>query len=392
MLCSDCKKKQAVIYINKVEKSQDGLNSTKEVVGLCMECAKKRGIDPFSNITDAINNMSQEELASKTCVSRSSIALYEKGIRNPSKETIRLICKALNISVDDLIEQRSIKRSVINFFLCITGVFLSILPFMVILYDLFYKILLEPYIFDKVIFDYHISKSIYQLVYFLSLILGIIMYYLLFTNLRNSKKKSLLFAFVALPLFILFVIYTLSYSIDLFKNFPDYIINYICIPLLVFYYIIAIYFITKNLILEKEYIKERISDKNINRFYIITNILFVCLIIGSVIFIYTANVTYYSIETLYYEYSGQYSVIKHGHKVSLFSIFHTKKIFSLVFMILQILIFSFSLINIVIKNNKTREILTLTNICMSLLFIVLWIIYPTIFGEIIEGIKIIPIE
>ena len=62
MLCSDCKKKQAVIYINKVEKSQDGLNSTKEVVGLCMECAKKRGIDPFSNITDAINNMSQEDM------------------------------------------------------------------------------------------------------------------------------------------------------------------------------------------------------------------------------------------------------------------------------------------------------------------------------------------
>ena len=62
MLCSDCKKKQAVIYINKVEKSQDGLNSTKEVVGLGMECAKKRGIDPFSNITDAINNMSQEDM------------------------------------------------------------------------------------------------------------------------------------------------------------------------------------------------------------------------------------------------------------------------------------------------------------------------------------------
>ena len=62
MLCSDCKKKQAVIYINKVEKSKDGLNSTKEVVGLCMDCAKKRGIDPFANITDAINNMSPDDM------------------------------------------------------------------------------------------------------------------------------------------------------------------------------------------------------------------------------------------------------------------------------------------------------------------------------------------
>ena len=48
------------------------------------------------------NNMSQEELASKVCVSRSSIALYEKGIRKPSIETIKLICTALNIKIEDL--------------------------------------------------------------------------------------------------------------------------------------------------------------------------------------------------------------------------------------------------------------------------------------------------
>ena len=53
MLCSDCKKNTAVIFINK-----KGPDNKTEVEGLCYECAKKRGINPIdvmakqSNLSD----------------------------------------------------------------------------------------------------------------------------------------------------------------------------------------------------------------------------------------------------------------------------------------------------------------------------------------------------
>ena len=66
MLCSDCKKNMAVIYINKLEDGEDGKSKSREVVGLCMECAKKRGIDPLKNVTQAFNNLSSEDMKSLT--------------------------------------------------------------------------------------------------------------------------------------------------------------------------------------------------------------------------------------------------------------------------------------------------------------------------------------
>lgn len=59
MLCSVCKKNMAVIFINSLNK--DG-KSTDKVKGLCLECAKKQGIDPLSNIVKEISNMSEEEM------------------------------------------------------------------------------------------------------------------------------------------------------------------------------------------------------------------------------------------------------------------------------------------------------------------------------------------
>ena len=62
MLCSDCKKNNAVVFINKTEK--DGKNT---VEGYCYDCAKKRGINPIdslmkqANLTeDDLNNMTQQ--------------------------------------------------------------------------------------------------------------------------------------------------------------------------------------------------------------------------------------------------------------------------------------------------------------------------------------------
>src|SRR5574344_1031266 len=59
MLCSVCKKNMAVVFINNLDK--DGKTNGK-VTGLCLECAKKQGIDPLSNIMNEISNMSEEQM------------------------------------------------------------------------------------------------------------------------------------------------------------------------------------------------------------------------------------------------------------------------------------------------------------------------------------------
>ena len=63
MLCSVCKKNMAVIFINKLDK--DG-KSTGESTGLCVDCAKKQGIDPISNLMKQMSNMSEEDMENMT--------------------------------------------------------------------------------------------------------------------------------------------------------------------------------------------------------------------------------------------------------------------------------------------------------------------------------------
>ncbi len=60
MLCSDCKKNMAVIYINKFDESNK--EKPNEVIGLCIPCAKKRGIDPMGTVAGSMNSMSPEEV------------------------------------------------------------------------------------------------------------------------------------------------------------------------------------------------------------------------------------------------------------------------------------------------------------------------------------------
>lgn len=55
MLCSNCNKNTAVVFINKTE---NGQTSTE---GLCYSCAKKRGINPIDVIVKNAN-LSQDEL------------------------------------------------------------------------------------------------------------------------------------------------------------------------------------------------------------------------------------------------------------------------------------------------------------------------------------------
>ena len=63
MLCSVCKKNMAVIFINKLDK--DGKNPTMSE-GLCIDCAKKRGIDPIKSVIDSVDNLSPDQMENLT--------------------------------------------------------------------------------------------------------------------------------------------------------------------------------------------------------------------------------------------------------------------------------------------------------------------------------------
>jgi len=63
MLCSVCKKNMAVIFVNKLDK--DGKSPTLSE-GLCLDCAKKRGIDPIKSVVDSVDNLTPEQMENLT--------------------------------------------------------------------------------------------------------------------------------------------------------------------------------------------------------------------------------------------------------------------------------------------------------------------------------------
>lgn len=60
MLCSDCKKNNAVVFVN--QKDNNGKNTLE---GYCYECAKKRGINPIDNLMKQAN-LSENDLNNMT--------------------------------------------------------------------------------------------------------------------------------------------------------------------------------------------------------------------------------------------------------------------------------------------------------------------------------------
>ena len=60
MLCSDCKKNNAVVFVNK--KDDNGKNTLE---GYCYDCAKKRGINPIDSLMKQAN-LSEEDLNNMT--------------------------------------------------------------------------------------------------------------------------------------------------------------------------------------------------------------------------------------------------------------------------------------------------------------------------------------
>ena len=58
------------------------------------------------------NKMSQQELATKLGVSRSTIGMYEQGRREPSIETLEFIADIFNVDMDYLLGKSEVKRKI----------------------------------------------------------------------------------------------------------------------------------------------------------------------------------------------------------------------------------------------------------------------------------------
>ena len=56
MLCSECNKNTAVLFINKVENGQTSLE------GLCYDCAKKKGINPLEVLSKQNDILSKDKI------------------------------------------------------------------------------------------------------------------------------------------------------------------------------------------------------------------------------------------------------------------------------------------------------------------------------------------
>ena len=82
MLCTICKKNQAVIFINKQDE-----NGNPKTEGYCFECAQKQGINPMKNIVNNAN-------------------LSENDLNNMTKQIENIVSNlAQNINIDAIAEQ-----------------------------------------------------------------------------------------------------------------------------------------------------------------------------------------------------------------------------------------------------------------------------------------------
>lgn len=62
----------------------------------------------------ADNNLTQEELAQKLCVSRQAVSKYETGLNYPNLDVMADISKLLGISLDELLSKEEIAKETIN--------------------------------------------------------------------------------------------------------------------------------------------------------------------------------------------------------------------------------------------------------------------------------------
>ena len=85
MICSECKKNTAIIFINSIDK--DGKDSLK---GLCYDCAKKKGIDPLDVIAKQ-NNILNNNINNNNNVSNQIESLFKDLSKNLNLESLNLV-------------------------------------------------------------------------------------------------------------------------------------------------------------------------------------------------------------------------------------------------------------------------------------------------------------
>ena len=89
MICSECKKNTAIIFINSTDK--DGKESLK---GLCFDCAKKKGIDPLDVIAKQ-NNILNNNIDPNN-MSNQLESLFKDLSKNLNLESLNLV----NLGID----------------------------------------------------------------------------------------------------------------------------------------------------------------------------------------------------------------------------------------------------------------------------------------------------
>ena len=83
MICSECKKNTAIIFINSIDK--DGKESLK---GLCYDCAKKKGIDPLDVISKQNNLLNNNR---DNNMSNQIESLFKDLSKNLNLESLNLV-------------------------------------------------------------------------------------------------------------------------------------------------------------------------------------------------------------------------------------------------------------------------------------------------------------
>ena len=95
MLCSVCQKKSAIILIQKPDN-----NGTPKVEGLCYDCAKEKGINPFDAISMQAN-LSEQDLQDMTKQFESMFKDMSENLNEEDLKSIQNIAEENGIDLDE---------------------------------------------------------------------------------------------------------------------------------------------------------------------------------------------------------------------------------------------------------------------------------------------------
>ena len=92
MICSDCKKNTAVVFVD--EKDENGKDVKK---GYCYNCAKKHGINPFNNLSPNLH-LSDDDIKNMTTQLNDMLNDLSNNISNMSPEELEQLQNAAQAS------------------------------------------------------------------------------------------------------------------------------------------------------------------------------------------------------------------------------------------------------------------------------------------------------